>query len=129
MKTTASNAAMLTELTDTWDELYLSDKEVLLFGDVCGLSFYMDTPLAISTAWPTLDSFSVEKFRTEIESLEIKIDLGEKEKPAIVLSTSELYKVYGAERSGKQEILKDFIDKYNYNVAYTNDVLTIVLAE
>lgn len=127
MKTTASNAQMLTELSDVWDELNLSEGEVLLYGDVCGLGFYMDTPLAISTAWPSLASFSQDKFSKELDTLADKIESGEKKAPTVVLSISELHKVYSADRSGKQEILNEFIGKYNYNVAYINDVLAVLV--
>ena len=127
MKTTADNAKMLTELSEFWSDNELSDGKVLLFGDVCGLGFYLDTDVAISTAWPNLPSFTVQKFRNEIANLEGFVDQKGASLPAVVIQdeSGDGMKMINVDK--KQEILNDFLDKYDYSVAYSNDVLRVYL--
>lgn len=129
MKTTSENAKNLAELSEVWTKNNLSDGTVLLFGDVSGLAFYMDTPPAISTAWPTLQSFSADKFEKEIKNLDGMISEKGYKPPTIVadsyLDKSDVYE----STKRKQEILNEFIEKYNYSELYSNEVLTVFTVE
>ena len=127
MKTTADNAKMLTELSEFWSDNELSDGKVLLFGDVCGLGFYLDTDVAISTAWPNLPSFTVQKFRNEIANLEGFVDQKGASLPAVVIQNESGDGMKMVNVDKKQEILNDFLDKYDYSVAYSNSVLKVYL--
>ncbi len=126
MLTTSENAKMLTEITDVWTENELSCGEAIYYGEVCGLSFYMDTPSALSSSWPSLDSFSVKKFETEIKNLEGLIDeKGLPDKLTLVISSVEEEGMLSKTPGRKQEILKTFLDKYGLTLLYTCDSLNI----
>ena len=126
MLTTSENAQMLTEITDVWEENDFSDGEAIYYGEVCGLSFYMRTPPALSSSWPSLDSFSVNKFETELKNLEGLIDeKGEPDKLTLVISSVEEEGMLSETPSKKQEILKTFLDKYGVTLLYTCDSLNI----
>ena len=127
MYTTQNNAKDLEELTALWNENNLSEGEVLLFGDVSGLAFYMGTPVAISTAWPSLDSFSTDKYTSQMVGLEKKIENKECEKPAVIVGAenTEQSKTYYA----KKEILNEFLEKYHYKPLYSNERFSLLIAE
>jgi len=129
MKTTKTNAALLTDLNDLWIQNDLKGKEVLLYGNVCGLGYYMNSPIAISTAWPSLDSFSIAKFADDMQKLESEVNDCGKELPTVVIGSEEIAKYNSDARSEKQEILKEFLDKYNYKEVYYNEVLSVYTAE
>ncbi len=126
MLTTSENAKMLTEITDVWTENELSDGEAIYYGEVCGLSFYMETPSALSSSWPSLDSFSVKKFETELKEIEGMIDeKGVPDKLTLVISSVEEEGMLSETPTAKQEILKTFLDKYGLTLLYTCDSLNI----
>lgn len=127
MKTTATNAKALTELNEIWQEKELSDRSTLLYGNVCGLGFYMDTPVALSTAWPSLASFSTDKFEKEMKALSLEVASGKVTPPSIVIGNEE-FETWGTEEgTKKQEILNDFLEGFEYSEIYSNEVLTVYL--
>ena len=65
MKTTEANARSL-------EGLYAATKDVksaIFWGDCPGLSYILRIPSAISTTWPDLDSYTVERLETDISKL------------------------------------------------------------
>lgn len=127
MKTTAHNAKNLTELNDFWKENNLSEGKVLLFGDVCGLGFYLDTDVAISTAWPNLPSFSIDKFEKEMKDLSIRITEKGEAYPSVIVQDESGDGMHMPGAQKKKEILNEFLDKNGYEVVYSNDVLKVYL--
>ncbi len=128
VKTAPDNAARLRTLTDFWRENNLSDGTVLLYGSVCGLGFYLNTPIAISTAWPSLGSFVTDKFETEINNLAGRISEKGEAAPSIIIDLGNYNELTGTEPTRKQEILKDFIEEFKYEIVYTNEVLVVLTA-
>lgn len=127
MKTTEKNAKMLTELTDFWNENNLSKEKVLLYGNVCGLGFYLDSDVAISTAWPSLPSFTVEKFEKEIKDLDVLANEKGMPLPTVVIEDESAEGMNMVNSDKKQEILNEFLDKNGYLESYSNDVLKVYL--
>lgn len=124
MITTADNAKRLTEVSTVWQEYSLKDKELILYGDVSGLGFYLDTDIAISTAWPSLPSFSTSKFEKDINILR-----SEGKTPTLLISVAEYDNLMYNCSLRKQEILKEYIFNYNYQTIYDNDVFVVMLAQ
>lgn len=124
MLTNEENARRLTEVSDLWKEKSLSNQEVLLYGDVSGLGYYLDSDIAISTAWPSLASYSTEKFERDIEGLR-----QEEKTPVVLISNAEYDNLMYNCNLKKQEILKEYLLNYNYKIIYDNDVFKVMLAQ
>ena len=122
MRTTASNAALLQDLTDLWEEHKLSDHAVLTFGEVPGIAYYMGSRPALSSTWPILDSYSVSKFENGVKTLEGSIN--EKGENVVIVTDGTL----DAEGS-KQEIIKKFINDFEYDTIYDKSGIKIWLRQ
>ncbi len=124
MRTTASNAALLMDLTDLWNENGLTEYpyEVLTFGEMPGIAYYMSTKPALSSTWPTLDSYSVEKFTLKMK--ELGPMMSEKGMRYVIVTDDSI------EREGaKQEILKNFINENGYITIYDDRGIKVWLRE
>lgn len=126
MKTTAENAARLEAVSDLWKENDFKNGTVLLYGNVSGMSFYLDTPLAISTAWPTLGTFAKEKYAQEMSLLAASIDANKELLPTVIIGSEELDDGTAPE---KKEILNEFLERYNYCTIYSNDKFSVLTAQ
>lgn len=152
MKTTEDVGKMLNELNQLWIDEGLGDglHKLLTFGDIPGLAYYMDTRWAIDTTWPSLQSYSVEKFAKRLSGLEQISEMkGVKYTVAIYeQGSSEIYdavtqgipdekgqfttdlilKMDWKSRQKKEEILKNFLINNNYKCIYHNyDVYVYVM--
>ncbi|MCR4960362.1 MAG: hypothetical protein K6A74_02830 [Lachnospiraceae bacterium] len=121
MKTEAVNAAFLTELSDLWEKEGLKDHTVLAFGNNPGIAFVTGSAPAISSTWPILESYSSEKFATQLKMLEKRMEEGE----SVVVATDATLEIEGR----KQEILKDFLQKYKFKSIYDKNDLKIWILE
>ena len=129
MMTTVANKEMLEAFMENDNGKNLSGKGVLLYGDVSGLGFYLQEKPVISTAWPSLDSFSTEKFEADIKDLEDRLDSKVEVFPAIIVGDKDWNEILNNPENKKQSILKDFISKYNYTAVYTGDKFTMLTVE
>ncbi len=111
MKTSREYAKLYTDISDLWGEKDLEGARVLSFGDVPGFAYYMRSKPAISSTWPSLDSYSNEKFEKEMERLKTEIQ-GKGYKVVVITD------FYLDKEGYKQEILKNFLNEYNYTEVY-----------
>ena len=122
MKTTPSNAELLNELTAIWNENAFYTSSVLTFGDMPGLAYYLDSHPALSSTWPILDSYSVSKFAAGMEDL--KRSMASDGERVIVVTDFYL------DRDGaKQEMIKDFINEYDYTTIYDDHGIKVWVRE
>lgn len=128
MKTTYERAGHMQGMFDFWKEENLAGTPLLLYGDVSGLGFYLDSPIAISTAWPSLPSFSEEKFSVDIKELEGKIEQKGVSVPAVILGTNEIEGVLETPTDKKQEILNKFLADFDYSLRYANEEFSIYIS-
>lgn len=124
MYTTADNAARLGELTGAWNGKAADDVKLLTFGDVAGLVYYLDAKPAISSTWPSLDSFAYAKFEADLSGLS--------DYPAVALDkatyenvTSENFDDSALGR--KQKLLSQYINDGKYEILYTCDEYTVLM--
>ena len=125
MVTTESNRERLESFMKCFEQENLAGKGVLLYGNVSGLGFYTREIPAISTAWPSLDSFSTDKFERDMKELEDGIDSGNAEIPTLIIGNEVSNIILNNPENKKQIILKDFISKYNYTQIYYNVQFTM----
>lgn len=114
MYTTAENAEALASLYAYLKEEGLEGSEVILYHNVPGLAFYMDLRPAISSTWPDLASFSVNKFRQELDRVKGDCTEAGVQKPLLLLGCP-------LEGEGvKLELLREFAAELGYEQAFSN---------
>lgn len=76
MYTTGPNAETLEEISTFFIERHTeySGKKLILYGNIPGLSYYLDRPSAVYTTWPDLDSNSLTKLEEDLDR--ISFDIG-----------------------------------------------------
>lgn len=128
MKTNAENAQSLEALGIYAEQAELSDRDVLLFGDVPALSAYLKMPFVMSP-WPDLPSYSNNTFEVELEKV---IENMENNRPVLIFGM-EFYKfltnqmenieenaAYEAKYGFKTSLLRDMIKENEYTVTFSN---------
>lgn len=127
IKTNFVRAGHMQGMFDFWKEEDLAGTPLLLYGDVSGLGFYLESPIAISTAWPSLPSFSEEKFSLEMKELKGRIEEKGAEIPIVILGTKEIDGVMVNPTDEKQEILNKFLADFDYSLGYANEEFSIYI--
>lgn len=112
-------------------------QEVILYGEIPSLSFYLQMPSAFNP-WPDLRSYSTEAMAEAVEKLTDEIDAGERNCPVIIIEADYYTYLAGGEEaltesgvtetkqskitsmSAKSELLADFIGRYGYKVTFRN---------
>ena len=136
VKMNPEKAQWMTELSDYVNENELQGKEVILYGYIPALSYYLQMPPAFS-AWPDLDSYHLEVMEEALAELEGRITEKGAEKPVIILEDD--YALYREENVGevslfplseekRQEMGKDpkwtllmeFMDRMGYERTFRN---------
>lgn len=124
MYTTADKSKNLQEMNDYLLENELIGEEVVLFGNVPALAFYFELEPALSSTWPDLASYSVDKFETEIDMLE-----KENKTPMIILSSNpaDTGRDTHAKDSIKRKIgrLEEFMEENQYMQTFSNDAFIV----
>ena len=118
MTTTEANKKDMEAFMKCFEREGLTGKGLLLYGNVSGLGFYTGEIPVISTAWPSLDSFSTDKYALEMSALSERFDSEGASLPTVIIGNEELDAILNNPESKKQSILKDFISKYKYTEIY-----------
>lgn len=137
------------------EELYAfaekrEEEEILLYGNLPGLSYYLKRPSAISTSWPDLDSYSATEFASELELLE-----NENQQPIVIVSRTMEDELFGKagetvqqdntdaesdgsdrmeindadEKNNKTEIMKKFLENAQYERVFENQEFIVLCAQ
>ncbi|MCM1153996.1 MAG: hypothetical protein NC314_05880 [Roseburia sp.] len=129
--TNKENAETFTDLVRYAEEEGFAGKKVILYGEIPGISYFLDMPAAISTTWPDLDSYRLERFQRDMEFVEMNMD---KERPVVIVSSAvaaykgedgEAYAWFGVDTEvydadEKLAILLEFLDIYGYEETFCN---------
>lgn len=133
MMTNEANAKELEELGNYAETAGLTGREVLLFGDVPGLSAYLKMPFVMSP-WPDLPSYSNATFETELEKVQANID---KNRPILILGADfydfltnqlediEVKNAYETKYGYKTALLCNMIETYDYTCTFANEAYVI----
>lgn len=122
----------------------LKGREVILYGKIPAMSFYLEMPFAIS-AWPDLASYNYAVMQSDLQSIEAEVSEKGRELPVILMEkTQGIYVQSGSEglaASGyseavteklsadqKLQLLVDFINKHDYQVTFENDKFVLFQA-
>lgn len=140
MYTTPLNAETLDEISIfmTEHETEYVGKELILYGDICGLSYYLDKAPAIFTSWPDLDTNSLERLTADLDG--ISGEISEKGKRPLVIMTPQLDAFYRQDTEAMQWLGTDedvclvdeklsaimsFMDKNSYTQVFANEAFVV----
>ncbi len=123
--------SMSREKADRMEEIaqYVSDRqltgrEVILYGDIPALSFYLEMPSAFM-AWIYLDSCNMDSLETAIDKLRAEISEGE-ELPIAIL---DHYLIEDAEAGAAEDmklaLILDYMEEYGYKETFSNEMFIL----
>ncbi len=125
VKTDEEKAAQLSEISRFAVENGLKGKEVLLYGDVPAISFYLEMPFVLSP-WPDLASYNLAVMTEEMAELQGDIDEKGRACPVIILSKD--VELYGAEEP-KVQLIEEMVEKYQYKVTFENERFILFMTD
>lgn len=125
----------MTQLSNYVNENELKGKEVVLYGQIPSLSYYLQMPSAFNP-WSDLTSYSYEAMEQDMAQLSGEISEKGKEKPVIILEKS--YGLYEAQASEltqekrekldadpKWKLLLEFMEEFGYEQTFCNEKFVI----
>lgn len=118
MQTTEKNGEAIQGLLQYIGEKEMDGREVVLYGDCPGLSYILNMPFAIGTAWPDLASYPYDTFVQDLEKLESI--------PVVIIrnvSTS------GEQSEQKKEYLSAFLNCNEYINVYNNGTYGVYVTQ
>ncbi len=135
--TSPDRAEILKSICSYVEDNGLTGKEVILYGNIPSMSYYLEMPFAIS-AWPDLPSYNYEIMVQDLAELEDLVATGEKELPIILLEIKQGNYLLEGEAAleelgvnedqqnmivtdAKLKLIQNWIQKYNYSVTFSND--------
>lgn len=125
VKTDEEKADCVSEISRFVSENHLKGKEVLLYGDIPSLSFYLEMPFVL-TPWPDLRSYNLTVMEEAMDELQGEIAEKGRACPVIILSQ----KVDLTEpENGKIELIREMIEKYEYEITFENERFVLFLTD
>lgn len=128
MKTERTKAESLTELYRYLKESELADRRCILYGQIPGVAYYLELPPAMNV-WCDLESYTYDVMCADLRKVEEKAESGG-EAPVVILdrrwaeyleNRGEPDSLWGENMLRKGRLLKDFMDRYGYQAAFTNE--------
>lgn len=144
MLTSPDRAEVIRSLSVFVQQEGLEGREVILYGQIPSMSYYLQMPFAI-TSWPDLPSYNYEVMVADLERLAEEIAAGQRQKPVLLLEKRPgSYLVKGAEalevlglgerqiaeitENPKLQLLADWIENYGYAPCFENEKFLLFLA-
>lgn len=124
MYTSPDNADALSGLSAFMEEKAgeYKGKKLILYGNIPGLSYYLDRAPAIFTSWPDLDTNSFERLEESLDDVNEWMHgkgVGlEQDRPLVILGTE-------SSQDEKLELILRFMNENNYEQAFANGAVTV----
>lgn len=108
-------AEWLTTISAYVEENNLQGREVILYGYIPSMSYYLQMPPAFNS-WPDLGSYNISQMKLDMEELQEQIDNGEVEAPVVLIDA----KVTMEPATDKWELIQTFMEKNDYECTFYN---------
>ena len=141
MNTNALNAETLEEISFfmTEHKAEYAQKELILYGNIPGLSYYLDKPTAISTTWADLDTSTLAQLQADLRNISTQISAQKEEKPLIILTPLVAAYLSGDQavmdywgidaneygQDEKLETISKFMKKHAYTEVFANEAFVV----
>ena len=132
MVTNAPLAEALEELTAYVEAEGLAHRELILYGQIPALSYMLDMPSALSTAWPDLRSYGQTVLEEDLNKLR---GMKKEVRPLIILGADIERFVQGEEPTEievkyfmineKWDMIYEFLIEQKYEKTYENDMFAV----
>lgn len=116
-------AEWLTTITAYVNENDLQGREVILYGGIPSLSYYLQMPSAFNP-WSDLESYSVEQMEYKLTELAEEMAGKDAERPVIIAEKNYVDNVSGESNEMKDvkwQMVLDFIERYGYEQTFVNE--------
>lgn len=120
VKMSPERAQWMTELSAYVEERGLQGREVLLYGQLPALSFYLQMPSAFNP-WSDLRSYSLAKMEQDMSRLQKEIDIEGKESPVVIAENG----VKQSKDDAKWQLIQEFMEAYGYEETFLNEKFTV----
>ena len=129
MRTSEDRAKLISEISAYVSDTGLQGKEVILYGNIPAMSYYLDMPFAIS-AWPDLRSYNLNVMKSDIAYICGAIDMKGREKPVILLerTMADALTEDAAGEDEKLQLIAVMIEEYDYQISFQNEKFVLYLA-
>lgn len=144
MYTSPDRARAIGGISEYVESEKLSGREVILYGQIPAMSYYLQMPFAI-TAWPDLRSYNYAVMEEDLERLALAVEDKSIRQPAVLLEAC-----YGAYLKGGEAallelglteaealrivedkkfiLLREWMDAYGYGITFENEKFTMLEA-
>lgn len=140
----AERAEWLSEISAYAAEEELFGQEVVLYGNIPALSFYLDMPSAFNP-WSDLRSYSFDSMSRAIDELEAEIQEG-KNPPVVIVEKKFVIYLLGGEEALREAgypqteidkaladekiyLIADYMEKYDYEETFANNKFVLYETE
>lgn len=109
------------------NENNLQGREVILYGGIPSLSYYLQMPSAFNP-WSDLDSYSVEQMEVKLKELAAKIDEKSTERPVIIAEKNYVENVSGESneiKDVKWQMILDYMKQCGYEQTFVNEKFVV----
>ena len=112
-------AQWMSEITGYVKEAGLEGLEVLLYGKIPALAYYLNMPPSFN-CWMDLETYSLSAMEEDMAELEAQIEAGS-QMPIVILE--QKYSDYEsmAKEDPKMDLIVTFMDKYEYRPTFRNE--------
>ena len=123
VKMDAQKAEWLQKISDYAAENNLNGKEVILFGRVPSLSFYLEMPSAFNP-WSDLESYSVSTMEKDLDTLLQEVENGA-EPPVVIKGELPDGDDVKENEIKKWNMIENYMDKLHYTETYNDGKFTV----
>ncbi len=116
-----------------------AEKKLVLYGNIPGLSYYLDKAPAIYTTWADLDTNSLLQLKEDLEELTLRLGAEEQEKPLVILTPplaaflagdQEAISWWGTDTEkcrtdDKLGAIQDFMETNDYEQVFANEAFVV----
>lgn len=127
MYTTDLNGETLSDLSAfmTENEEQYIGKKLILYGNIPGLSYYLDRAPAIFTSWPDLDTNSYERLKTDLDELNGRMAEKGAERPLVIVSPYCEEDHLSGGKDEKLSAIRNFMDENDYRQVFENEAYVV----
>lgn len=141
MLTTSLNAEVLEEITIfmTENQSEYGQRELILYGNIPGLAYYLDMPPAIYTTWADLDTNPLKRLREELSEITESMGSDRKERPLVIITpqldaylagNEQAMSFWGTdvafcEQDKKLSAIGEFLAENKYEQVFANEAFVV----
>ncbi len=110
-------AEWLSSISAYVEEHDLKGKEIILYGEIPSMSYYLQMPSAFNP-WCDLRSYSVKQMEADMKEVEAEMEEKETYRPVVLVDKVRLEYL---DQTEKWQMIVEFMERYEYEQTFEND--------